>query len=86
MPAHFAGEPRAADDRDRLAGRGQADSPAEEQIGLDRGRREGAAGAHLEQAGVLEEEVALLGKEEAEPRQVHLLLVDLDLREIGVVR
>ena len=31
------------------------------------------------------EELALLGEEEAEPRQVHLLLVDLDLREIGVI-
>ncbi len=33
-----------------------------------------------------EEELALLGKEQTEARQVHLLLVDLDLREIGVVR
>ena len=32
----------------------------------------------------LEEEVALLGEEQAEPRQVDLLLVDLDLREVGV--
>ena len=48
-------------------------------------RRERAAGAHLELAGVLEEEIALLGKEQAEARQVDLLLVDFDLREVGVV-
>ena len=85
MPARLAGEARAADDRNRLPGVGQTDPPAEEQIGLDRRRRERAAGAHLELAGVLQEEVALLGKEQAEARQVHLLLVDLDLREVGVV-
>ena len=41
-------------------------------------------GTELEDARVLEEEVALLRKEQAEPRQVDLLLVGLDLREVGV--
>ena len=39
-----------------------------------------------EGAGVLQEEIALLGKEDVEARQVHLLLIDFDLREIGAVR
>ena len=47
---------------------------------------ERAAGAHGEQVRVLEEEVALLGIEQAEARQVDLLLVDFDLREVGVDR
>ncbi len=38
----------------------------------------------VEQAPALEEELALLGKEQVEARQVHLLLVDFDLREVGV--
>ena len=49
----------------------------------------GAAGAatppKLKSPGVLEEELALLRKEQAEARQVHLLLVGFDLREVGVV-
>src|SRR5262245_38816106 len=45
-----------------------------------------APDAELEDAGVLEEEVALLGKQQVEPREVDLLLVGLDLREIGVDR
>ena len=43
------------------------------------------AAAEAEEPLVLEEELALLGKEEAEAGQVDLLLVGLDLREIGVV-
>jgi hypothetical protein len=38
-----------------------------------------------EGAGALEEELAFLGEHEVEPRQVHLRLVLLDLREIRVV-
>ncbi len=41
--------------------------------------------AEVEDAGVLEEEVPLLREEEREAREVHLLLVDLDLGEVGVV-
>ena len=37
-----------------------------------------------ERAEALEKEVALLGKEQAEPGQVDLLFVDLHLREVGV--
>ena len=40
----------------------------------------------VEDALPLEEEVALLREEQAEARQVHLLLVDLDLRKVGVHR
>ena len=40
--------------------------------------------AEREQARVLEEERPLLRVEEAEAVEVHLLLVDLDLREVGV--
>jgi hypothetical protein len=39
-----------------------------------------------ERAEPFEEEVALLGKEQVEAGQVDLLLVDLDLREVGVDR
>ena len=92
-----AGQPRAGEDRNRVAGVRQADVPAEEQAHVLRrvlrGRRPPpppppgvAAAAELEDAGVLEEEVALLGKEQAEARQVDLLLVGLDLREVGVDR
>ena len=45
-----------------------------------------ADAAEGERALVLEEELALLGKEQAEAREVDLLLVGLDLREVGVVR
>ena len=40
--------------------------------------------AERERALVLEEELALLRKEQTEPRQVDLLLVGFDLREVGV--
>src|SRR5207249_1642120 len=38
-----------------------------------------------ENAGIFEKEVALFGEEEIEACQVHLLLIDLDLREIRAV-
>ena len=38
----------------------------------------------VEDAAALEEALALLGEEEAKPREVHLLLVNFDLGEIGV--
>ena len=56
-----------------------ADAPAEEQLDFLRI-------ANRELPRVLEEELALLGKEQREAIEVHLLLIDLDLREIGVVR
>jgi hypothetical protein len=45
----------------------------------------GAAAAEIEDAAAFKEEVALLRKEQVEARQVELLLIDLDLREVGVV-
>ena len=54
------------------------DAPAEEQLQL-------ARLPHREQPGVLQEERPLLGEEQVEPVQVDLLLVHLDLREVGVV-
>ena len=86
--ADLAGEAAAGIDRDDAAAV-QADAPAVEQ------RRRavavpllpsGAAAAEVEDAAPFEEEVALLREEEAEARQVDLLLVDLDLREVGVDR
>ena len=44
-----------------------------------------AAAAERERALVLEEELALLREEQAEAREVDLLLVGFDLREVGVV-
>ena len=70
---------RAAEDRDRLTVRPDADAAAEEELDL-------LGDADREQAGVLEEEGPLLGKEEVEAVEVDLLLVDLDLGEVGVVR
>ena len=57
----------------------QANPAREEQI-------DGPRLSQLEELRVLEEERALLGKEQREPRQVDLLLVGLDLREVGVDR
>jgi hypothetical protein len=41
--------------------------------------------AKLEQAAAFEEELALFRELQVEARQVHLLLVDFNLREVGVV-
>jgi hypothetical protein len=75
---YASGEPAAADDRNRAAIGSNADGPAEEHVGL-------AVDAHGEEAGVLEKERPLLGKEQIESIEVDLLFVNLDLREIGVV-
>ena len=48
-------------------------------LGLDRAK------AHLKARRALQEELALLRKEEAETRQVDLLLVGFDLGEVGAV-
>src|SRR5262245_35095838 len=45
-----------------------------------------AASTELEDAGIFEEEVALLGKQQTEAREVDLLLVGLNLGEVGVDR
>ena len=39
-----------------------------------------------ESAGVFDKELTFFGKEEIEPGQVHLLLIDLDLRKVRTVR
>ena len=59
--------------------RRQADPAREEQVDLLRV-------AELEGRRVLEEERPLLGEEQVEARQVDLLFVGLDLREVGVDR
>ena len=79
------GEPAAADDR-HGARSAQPDAPAVEDC-----RRVAAAGpaagpaAEGEDALPFEKEFPLFRERQAEPRQVHLRLVRLDLREIGVV-
>src|SRR5262249_35610827 len=45
-----------------------------------------ARAAEGKDALILQEELALLGKEQAEAGEVDLLLVGFDLREVGVVR
>ena len=83
VPAGLAGQPRPPDDRYRDAAFRQADPSREEQVGA---APEAGPAADVEHAGVLQEEVALLGEEEREARQVDLLLVHLDLGEVGVQR
>ena len=74
----LAAQAAAAPDRHEQSVLVEADAAAEEQIEL-------VALADREQAGVLQEERPLLGKAQIEAREVDLLRVDLDLREIGVV-
>ena len=71
----------------------QSNAPAEEeqQIFFRRTEpchRSRVAGnvAEVEDAGVLEEELALLGEEQAELREIDLLLVGFGLREVGIDR
>src|SRR5205814_4725389 len=72
-------EPSTTHDGDRLAERVNADATGEKQV--DRLRRAGG-----ENAGILEEERPLHREEQWKARQVRTLFVDLDLREVGVVR
>ena len=91
--ADAAGEPQAAVERVDFARVVQPDAPAEEQQQILLGRTEARDGARVarnvaevEDAGVLEEELALLRVEEAELGQVDLLLVGFGLREVWVDR
>ena len=77
-----AGEPRAADDRHGLA-LAQADLPAEEQQRHVARAVAGLHAAEVEDALAFDEEVALLGEEQAEAGEVDLLQVFFDLREVG---
>ncbi len=84
--ADAAGEPAASVDR-HLEPLVQPYLPAVEQDRRVADARELARpglAAEGEDALVLEEELALLGEVEAEPGEVDLLLVGLDLREVGV--
>src|SRR5205823_4017126 len=89
-PPDAPGEPAAGLNRDRLARGREPDPPREEQQHLLFRRGESRAAeprfardvAEVEHPGVLEEELALLRKEQAELREVHLLLVGFRLREI----
>ena len=66
----------------------EADAPAVKQdrhIAPCRREAAGRNAAKGKQSLVLEKELALLREEHAEPRQVDLLLVGLDLRKVGVV-
>ena len=75
LPAHA----RPGVDRNRIAVLIDADPPREEQLHL-------ARRAELEEPGVLEKERPLLGEEQIEAREVDLLVVDFDLREVRVER
>ena len=72
-----ARQPPPAADRNLLAVLAEPDAAAEEHV--DRTRL-----SDREQPRVLEEERPLLGKEQREAVQVDLLVVDLDLGEVGV--
>ena len=80
----FAGEASAGDDRHRLPV-AQSDPPAEKH---DRHRRGAGADpglpAEIENALTLEKEIALLRVEHIEAREIDLLQILFDLREIGV--
>ena len=82
----FAAQSSAGTER-RNASAVETDPPAEKEIGRHAtpGAQAGArTSGKRERPEVLQEEIPLLGKEQVEPREVHLLLIDLDLREIGV--
>ena len=87
-----AGQPRAAGNRHLLAVvavrpmRRLKNSSMSSSGGLNRELRGWFRGdvAEVEDAGVLEEELALLREEQAELRQVDLLLVGFGLREVGI--
>src|SRR5690606_17194382 len=79
---------------DDLAGRAQADAPREERPAVLRQRVQprdlrlplAADAAELEYVGLAQEEVALLGEEQPEAREVDLPVVDLGRGEVGVDR
>ena len=81
----LAGELAADRDGDRRALVRQADVAAVEQLERRRPEVE-QAHAHAQRVGAFDEELALLGKEQAEARQVDLLRVHFGLREVGVHR
>jgi len=64
----------------------EPDAAREEHLHERRLARVALRQTELEDAGVLQEELALLGEEEGEAGEVDLLLVGLDLGEVGVER
>ena len=76
--AHLAGQAPAAANRHQVPVIVKADATAEEQIDF-------LFLAHGEETGVLQEERTLLRKAQVETREIDLLGIDLDLREVGVV-
>ena len=76
--ANLAGHTAAADDWDLRALVTDPDPPGEEDLDLP-GTSDG------EETGVLQEERPLLRKEQVEPVEVDLLVIDLDLCEVRVV-
>ena len=89
-PAQLSRQPDTCRNGNGLAGGREADATTEEeqQILVGRGRRELSVVprrvAHVEDAGILEKELALLRKELRELGEVDLLLVGLHLREVRV--
>ena len=92
-PSDLPGQPSAGIDRHDAILRAdlvEADPPAEEEkrreAGTARARtRARTRAAEVEDPLPLQEELALFRKEQREACQVHLLFVDFDLGEIGVV-
>ncbi len=86
LAAHLAGELGAEVDPLRPRVGAQADAAAEERLHLLGAQAVAAGAGEVEERGAVEEEVAPLGKEEGEAREVDLALIDLGLREVGVDR
>ena len=86
LAAHLAGELGAEVDPLRTRVGAEADAAAEERLHLLGAQAVAAGAGEVEEGGAVEEEVAPLGKEQREARQVDLALIDLGLREVGVDR
>src|SRR5439155_11426907 len=74
----LSGHPGSTDDRNRCSRRAQTNTAAEE-------RHQISAWPESEGARILQKEVPLLGEEQIESRQIHLLLIRFDLRKISPV-
>ena len=81
--ADAAGDLGREIDRHRPSATGQSDAPAEKR-GAGQRRGAGVTGAELKDAGVLEEEVALLRVHQRKAGEVELAGVDLRLGKVGV--
>ena len=79
LAPYFARQSDTAINRNRVAVIADADATAEEHLYL-------SPAADRKLTGVLKKEGALLREKQVEAIEVHLLIIDLDLREVGVVR